>query len=327
MVNAVAVIGLGNISRRHRSNLRKIFPEAKIFAVSSRGTAPDYPVEDADVVFADVASLLDYNVDFAIIASPSSYHLLHSEVLLANNIPLLIEKPVTATAQDSKVLQKNSVKYNSKVAVAYCLRYLPSAQVVRKLLAERSLGKLYNIFSAVGQYLPSWRSTDYKRSVTANKDLGGGVLLELSHEFDYLQWMIGDVELLHCSLRNTRELMLEVEEIADAVLKSSTGCVCNVHLNLLEKLPRRQCVIIAENGRLEWDLIKNTVVLYDADLGVPTVLYDDSAYVHNEMYLDMIKDFVCLLQGRENSCVTLDEAVRTVHLIESMKRCSYPWRV
>ena len=45
-------------------------------------------------------------------------------------------------------------------------------------------------------YLPNWRKNiPYYLSNSADKK-GGGVLLELSHEIDYLTWIFGDFEIL-----------------------------------------------------------------------------------------------------------------------------------
>ena len=61
------------------------------------------------------------------------------------------------------------------------------------------------------------------------------MLLELSHEIDYIQWLIGSMKVHYAQLRSSSELNLEVEELADIVLVSQTGTVCNVHLDLLQK--------------------------------------------------------------------------------------------
>ena len=54
---------------------------------------------------------------------------------------------------------------------------------MKKFLDTGALGDhIYNVFAGVGQYLPDWRAGDYRVTVSASKDLGGGALLELSHE-------------------------------------------------------------------------------------------------------------------------------------------------
>ena len=75
---------------------------------------------------------------------------------------------------------------------------LPPPEVNRGSTQSEKISKYIsglgsNLSPEVGQYLPDWRpGTDYKSGVSAQKDLGGGALLELSHELDYLQWFFGN---------------------------------------------------------------------------------------------------------------------------------------
>ena len=45
-----------------------------------------------------------------------------------------------------------------------------------------------------GQYLPAWRpSRDYRETYTAQSAQGGGILLDASHEIDYVRWIGGEI--------------------------------------------------------------------------------------------------------------------------------------
>ena len=45
-------------------------------------------------------------------------------------------------------------------------------------------------------YLPNWRSNrNYSKSYSAFSKKGGGVLLDLSHEIDYLLWVLNDFSI------------------------------------------------------------------------------------------------------------------------------------
>lgn len=213
-----AVIGMGSIAKRHLKNLRFLYPDADIYVVSSSGRNLDLP-EGANAVVS-LEELIRLKPNYVIIASPAPYHTSAAILLLENNIPVLIEKPLASDSEDAtKFLELCSAESYPPVAVGYCLRFLPSALAVKAFLETGSLGTLYNVSSVVGQYLPGWRSDkNYKDSVSAKKELGGGALLELSHELDYLMWLFGSVTLQHSWLRTTAELGLEVEEIADLVL-------------------------------------------------------------------------------------------------------------
>ena len=54
-----------------------------------------------------------------------------------------------------------------------------------------------------GSYLPSWRKNIiYNKSYSSDKKKGGGVLLDLSHEIDYITWILGSFTKNILSIKN-----------------------------------------------------------------------------------------------------------------------------
>lgn len=314
----VAVIGLGNISKRHRKNIKELFPESKIIAVSASGRRPAELIENADLVALSLAQAIALNPTFAIVASPATLHVEHACALMSAGIPTLIEKPITTTVAEGMALLQIEFETRTPAAVGYCLRYLPSARFVKKALESQMLGVIYTAHINIGQYLPNWRpGADYRESVSAQKELGGGVLLELSHELDYLQWLLGRQDVHYACLRTSRELCLDVDEVADLVLVSERGTVSVLHMDFLQKSACRRCTLIGSKARLDWDLLENSVTLYDERGG--RVLYRDSEWDKNIMYVDMVRDFAALIQGKVNECIRIAEGFETVSLIDAVR--------
>ena len=320
-ITKAVVVGLGSIALRHRRNLKLLFPEVLIIAVPASGRVSNQNVEFADKIILTLEGAIKEKVDIAIVASPAPFHLIHAKLLLLAGIPSLIEKPVTSNLQDAQELIRIHNETGTPTAVGYCLRYMPSSIKMKELLGQNIIGNIYNAFVSVGQYLPDWRpSKDYKNSVSAKKSLGGGALLELSHEIDYIQWLLGSMEVQYAQLRSSSELNLEVEELADVVLVSDVGTVCNIHLDFLQKKVSRTCSFIGEKGRLDWDLLSNTIVLHTGEGS--EVLFSEVDWDSNQMYLSLLTDFLDLVAGRENSSIDLEQATKTIELIESVKSCA-----
>lgn len=318
MSEFIGVVGVGNISLRHRRNLKTLFPSEKVISVSSSGRKLTDIPEYADCIAENCSELLAKKPRFVVVASPASHHCEHSLPFLKAKIPVLIEKPVTLTSQQLKEV-KGAI--NGEVpfcAVAYCLRYMPGLIKLKGVVDSGVLGNIYNVFVEVGQFLPDWRSnTDYRKSVSASKALGGGVLFELSHELDYVQWLFGRLDVEYARSRNSSELDLDVEQIADLVLKSKQGTLVSVHLDFLQKKPVRKCTIVAEHGRLEFDLVANQLN-FDTAIGREELLNQPS-WDKNQMYLDMLKDFHEAISGQRGILASLDEAGDTIRLIERIR--------
>ncbi|QYJ95150.1 Gfo/Idh/MocA family protein [Shewanella spartinae] len=315
----VAVVGLGNIATRHRRNLKQLFPNALLYAMSASGRVPQETVNDADLLATSIEELIVQRVQLVIIASPAPFHALHAIHLIKAGIPVLIEKPVTATVGEVKRLQSIASQYKTPVSIGYCLRYLSSALQMKSLLSLDKIGHLYHAHVEIGQYLPDWRpSKDYRDSVSAKASLGGGALLELSHEFDYTQWLLGELTLEHAVLRQTKELGLEVEDSADMLLSTSKQAIVHMHLDFLQRKAFRQCRFVGSKGALEWDLIGNEI-RFVTPQGIQ-VLYSEPKWDKNQMYTAMLADFVAQIHQQPNQCVSLAEAAQSVELIEEIKQ-------
>ncbi|EHH2450031.1 Gfo/Idh/MocA family oxidoreductase [Vibrio vulnificus] len=315
----VAVVGLGNIATRHRRNLKQLFPNALLYAMSASGRVPQETVNDADLLVTSIEELIEQRVQLVIIASPAPFHAAHAIPLIEVGIAVLIEKPVTASQADEQRLRKVALQHDTPVAVGYCLRYLSSALEMKALLAAGKIGQLYHAHVEIGQYLPDWRpSKDYRDSVSAKASLGGGALLELSHEFDYTQWLLGDLTLEHAILRQTKELGLDVEDSADMLLSTSKQAIVHMHLDFLQRKAHRQCRFVGSKGALEWDLIGNEI-RFVTPQGTQ-VLYSEPKWDKNQMYTAMLADFVAQIHQQPNQCVSLAEAAQSVELIEEIKQ-------
>lgn len=313
----IAVIGIGSMGQRHISNIGTMYPDAQIYAVSSSGSLSAATQKNAHVLSVSLQEAIAFKPDFAIVASPATFHLHHTTLLLAANIPVLIEKPITGNSHEVKELMALVQQTKVPVSVAYCLRYLPAAHIVKKLLEQKKIGTIYNISAHVGQYLPDWRKNkDYRSSVSASKALGGGVLLELSHELDYLQWLVGELQYEHAILRNTKELDLEVEEIADLILTTELGAVCTIHLDFIQKNVQRYCYFIGEKGHLYWDLLENQVSLFLDNK--KQIIFDEPEWDKNNMYLSMLEEFINRIEKHDNNNNLLI-AQRTIELIDKIK--------
>ena len=153
-------------------------------------------------------------------------------MLARNGIPILIEKPVGIGSEPQQNWEE-LVQLSSKVpiAVGYVLRHDPCADYIKDKLVKQELGKVLEADFYCGSWLPDWRSpSDYRKCVTSQRSLGGGALLEISHEIDMALWFLDDFQIVFALLGHSNLLEVDVE---DQVLL--VGCVIIV-LKLLYAL-------------------------------------------------------------------------------------------
>jgi predicted dehydrogenase len=311
------VVGSGSIARRHLANFRRLLPDAEVGCVSASGRLLSDGETVATLQLPSLAAAVAWAPDLAVVASPAPLHLEHACLLLDACIPVLIEKPLSDRLDRFRDAAPLLVRHHDIIEVAYNLRYLSSARMMKTLIDEGRAGRLLGLRIEAGQYLPDWRPQyDYRRQVSANSSLGGGVLLELSHELDYLTWLFGRFDHAFCIAANSGELEIDVEDHVD-ILLSRDGLTAQVHLDFLQRRVSRSCKVIGTTGNLHWDLVANSIVL-DGPAG-QEILFSASAVDRNDMYVEQLRGFIEVAAGRAAPRITLEDGVAVLDMIEAMR--------
>lgn len=258
----VLLAGAGGMGRRHLRNLLALGVED----VALLRSQPEPLEELPDLpVFTDTERALATAPDLAVLATPAPVRLEMALAAARVGCHLFLEKPVAAGRDGLRELEAEVERRHLVAAVGYDLRLEPGLQRVRDLLEAGKLGAPLALQAQVGQYLPDWRPTrDYRRGITARRELGGGVILELSHELDYARWLLGPVEAVSCLTARVGPLEMNAENLATIQLRFADGALGSIHLDCLQRTPSRTCRIICENGTVLWDHNARSVRWFEA---------------------------------------------------------------
>ena len=273
----VLIVGSGNIAKRHVAIVKELFPAVTIMLLPTRGISNAEHASELKSSFTDVdiflSSILDApaQIWLSIIASPAPLHQLHFDDLVLKSQQILIEKPLADTSHAARRIMDMAELHKIPVMLGYCLRYLSSTHIVKRLLTENALGPLVMVKSSVGQYLPHWRPGDYTLSVSARKELGGGALLELSHEFDLINYLFGECQVVNAIVAQSKTLNIDVEDIVQANLMTTDHTLVSVSLDFLQHNATRTVTIVGKQATLNWDLIANRIDVTNAQGNVQTI--------------------------------------------------------
>ena len=136
---------------------------------------------------------------------------------------------------------------------------------MRKALHQGHIGRVQSVRAEVGQYLPDWRpGIDCRQTASAQQALGGGALLELSHEIDYVRWLIGEIREVTARIARLSDLEIDVEDCAEIILTFENGTIGGPHLDMIQRAPTRTCRLIGSDGTLVWDGLTSHVARYSA---------------------------------------------------------------
>ncbi|HUM28230.1 MAG TPA: Gfo/Idh/MocA family oxidoreductase [Anaerolineales bacterium] len=320
------IAGLGSIGRRHFRNLIALGEKDIVLLRTRKATLPDdelagYPVE------TDLAEALKkHKPDAVVVANPTSLHLDVAIPAAEAGCHILLEKPVSHSLDRLDQLEKAAAKSGSKILVGFQFRYHPTLNKARELIQSGALGKILTVHVHWGEYLPQWHPwEDYRQSYAARADLGGGVIVTLTHPLDYLRFLLGDVASLWSFNGHLSALELNVEDFAEIGLKFSNGAVGGVHINYFQRPGVHKLEIVGTDGTMRWDNADGILHLFK--MPAPFGSYSDlppapvtesfsppDGFERNQLFIAQTKHFIDIVRGDAQPICTLTDGVRALQM-------------
>lgn len=315
----VLVLGCGSIGRRHLRNLRFLRQEPVGYdpdASRRRWVEKELGCE----TLGDLRGAWERPWKAAWICSPPHLHAPLALEALRRKIPCFIEKPVAHRLADARAISNLARSRRTPVAVGYMLRQHPALKAVKAEIESGRLGRLLFLRAEGGQYLPDWRPwQDYRKSYTANRAMGGGILLDGSHEIDLARWLAGEVKSVYCSAGRLSGLAVDVEDTAALVLRFASGAMAEIHMDMVQRSGRRNLQVVFERGTLLWDMPSAELRAYSSGSGRWTA--KRFAIDVNSLYVDEARAFLRRLRRPPgDAVVTADDGLRTLAVVAAAQR-------
>jgi len=332
----VLIVGLGAIGQRHARNLRTILgPAAQFVAYRVRGLGHvvtpqleadasldverEYGIRSFDTLDAALATA----PDIAIVANPSSMHVRVSLACARAGCDLFIEKPISDSVDGVAELAETVRRGGLIAMVGYQMRFHPTFERLRNLVADGRLGNLLSVRATVGEYLPDWhRYEDYRQMYAARADLGGGVALTQIHEYDYLYALFGMPRRIFALGGHLSRLEIDVEDAVSALMecrRDDRALPVQLTQDYLQRPASRTCEVIGDRGKLLADFAARTVTYWDSATGEQHVDRVES-FDRNELYLREMRHFLACVAQRGRPVVDLDDARASLEMALAAKR-------
>jgi len=322
LIERVLIVGLGSIGKRHVRIVRELFPKINITVL--RHNQCDENNTGVDSCVTTIEDAIDRKPQVAIIANPATMHLEVAMQLAKNNIHLLIEKPIAISSQGVQELINLCEQKQLVLMTAYNLRFMPSLMELQKQLQKNKIGRIFSIKSEVGQNLPSWRpDQDYRKSVSAQKKLGGGVLSELSHEIDYISWIFGPIEWVKSHISKVSNLEVDVEDNANIILgfggKLDKEFSATLNMDFIRQDITRMCTVIGDLGTLRWNGVLGTLHLYTEETHKWKLLFS-SLTERDYTYKEEFKHFISSIESKKTTLISGTDGLNVILAIEAIHR-------
>ena len=322
------VVGCGSIGKRHLGNL-KLLSAGELIAYDTRQDRCDEVKERYGVqVFSDFDEAMRHEPNAVLICTPTSLHMEYALPVARAGCHLFIEKPISHTMEGVDELIKVASLKNLAILVGCNFRFHWGLKLAKKLLDEDKIGRLLCIRAEYGQYLPDWHPwEDYRKGYSANKSLGGGIILDAIHEIDYVQWMMGKADAVGCSAGKLSSLEIDTEDMAEILLRFKGRQIANIHMDYVQRAYNRSCELIGEEGTITWSFQDNQVRLYSAKDKDWQLYAPDSPYEVNDMYVAEMEHFLRCIRGEEKPVLDAREAKGELEIVLAAKESSQSGKI
>ena len=298
----VCFTGIGSIANRHIKNLRTIAEKRKILLTIDAYRRTFSHVEGVDSIYTDLSDIPD-DYDVIFITNPTDMHIKTLRDFHGKGKNFFIEKPVVSLSQIQEarnfMLREDSVYY-----VACPLRY---SAVIQHIKNNVNLDDVISVRSISSSYLPNWRvGQDYRKSYSAHKTMGGGVSVDLIHEWDYLTYLFGWPQNVHSFIGKKSQLEIDSDDYAIYIAEYEK-LVVELHLDYFGRQTIREIQLFTNTDTIRGDIAGNCVYYMNSQ-EVFDFREERNDYQKRELetFIDMIQDHETMVNGFNHGIKVLE---------------------
>src|SRR5271169_1777978 len=316
------VVGCGSIGRRHARNLKSLGVQQLGLCDSSPEALKQCREELHGEFFGDYGEALQkFKPDLVLICTPPVYHVEEALAALRAQSHVFIEKPLSHESSGIQALISEARRRDRNVQIGYNMRFHPGLQILKELIDSGKIGRVLWLNVEAGQYLPDWRPwQNYRESYSARHELGGGIILDGSHELDYICWFLGRPTEVMCRAEHLSSLEVDVEDSAWIYLSFAERRRAELHLDFVQRPYTRTCKVVGETGTVIWDFSVQEVRWFSAgQLGWKSIPY---VFEVNDMYVAEMVHFLESLGNKTGPMVDLEQSRDVMRVVEAAKKSS-----
>ena len=313
----ILVVGYGSIGKRHIKNILKISNNQIIVCTKHKD---NFLYKNNCIVHESLNDCLKEKPDIGLITNVTSLHVETAIKLAKSNCHLLIEKPLSHSIKNIKKLLRIIEKNNSITLMGCNLRFHPCIKKIRELIIKKKVGKVISVKVENGSYLPDWHPhEDYRQSYAGKQKLGGGIILTMIHDIDYLYWIFGQVKQVFSVAGKYSDLDISAEDYCASIIRFKNKITAEIHLDFFLRPEFRGCKIKGTKGMIYWDSNDNIVKLFNNTKKTWKTILKLKKFQRNQMYIDEMRHFMKCVKKRQKTINDLQQGIITMNIALAMK--------
>ena len=279
----VLIIGTGNIAIRHFQNILKLKITNQIKILSRFSSARNISKNVKNCIITDMQKARKFNPNFILICSPSSLHIadIIKFITIFPLAKIFCEKPLTNKYKKINKIEKKSA---DKVYVGYQLRFNKLVLKLKSIIKKKIYGKVLSYKFITGQDIKDWRpNKKLINTVSINSKLGGGVMLELSHEIDLSLFLFGKPKNIFCKNKKSKYKNFDVEDNSNIFFEYE-NYISTICIDMFNPIKKRDLYVTFDKAYVHINFINNQIIIYKKNIII------NKKIISND-YEDMIKNF------------------------------------
>jgi UDP-N-acetyl-2-amino-2-deoxyglucuronate dehydrogenase len=323
-----AIIGCGRIAARHASimeGLGDIIAVCDINLQQAEQLGNRYGAR----VYTAVSSMFEAekSIELVAVCSPNGLHAQHSIHAMENGCDVICEKPMAIHTSDARLMRECAIRTNKNLFVVKQNRFNPPIIQLKHWMTEQKLGKILSVH--VNCF---WNRDEnyYANSWKGSLQLDGGILYtQFSHFVDILHWLFGDADVVAATFKNlNHQGIIEFEDTGLVNVNFKSGAIGNIQysVNAYGKNMEGSITVFGEKGtikiggqylnELEYYCIQD---VENVSLPIGNSANHYGHYTGTMSNHDLVyKNILEVLAGREEMATSVDDAVKTVEMIENI---------
>lgn len=304
----IAVIGVGSIGERHLQNINRVLKDRGIeFSIDlvrrKSSGALQQSAEKIVTTFYTEDDCIPDDYDVIFITNPTYLHYDTIKKYSNKTKSMFIEKPVfeDATVNTSDLaLDENGVYY-----VACPLRYTEVLQYIKNNV---DLKTVYSARAICSSYLPDWRQgTDYRKSYSAHLEQGGGVSIDLIHEWDYMTYLFGKPNQVLNYRGKFSHLEIDSDDLSVYIAKYD-NMIAEVHLDYFGRKPIRELQLFTTDETIVADIANSEIRYLKKN---KSIQFDED---RNSYQLKEIENFFDIIEEKIRNENNIEMALATLKI-------------
>lgn len=301
----ICMIGLGSIGCRHVINIVKVCTERNIVIHidALRSSKSELPIDIKNLIQTAYYNIDEIPADYDIvfITNPTNLHYVTLNNVRNKTKHIFIEKPIFESSNYKIDYFNNS---SNIYYVACPLRYTAVIKYLKNII---DVEKIYSVRAISSSYLPDWRKdVDYRKVYSAKKELGGGVALDLIHEWDYLVYLFGLPEQVFSFKGKYSELEIDSDDLSVYIARYKNKLV-ELHLDYIGLNTIRKVELICNDYVIYCDLINSSIEYRGKRNEVINLPKED-------FYLNEMNTFFDMILNKKDNYNDFEVALKTLQI-------------